>query len=1621
MSANKLQPKQEIIKQIVSLVKSKLPDDKAVKVIPFIEHYFRNVDYNDLKERKIEDLYGSVLSHWNFFAKRDPNQTKVRVFNPQHAEHGWQSKHTVVEIVHTDMPFLVDSIRMELNRHGMTIHLIISSGCIQVKRDAEGELQEILPINQQKTKKYKNEVVICAEVDQQCQDDILVKMQDNLLRILADVTASVTDWQKMRAKALEICHELEQTPPPIDEKDLKESLDFIRWISDDRFTFLGYREYEMTGQGSQQALTVVKNSGLGLLRDDSLHHPVRLITDMTQKAREKTLSTELLITAKLNSRATVHRPAFIDFVGIKRFDSRGNVVGECRFIGLYTSIAYHSSPTQIPILRRKVDYVLARSNFDPKGHAGKELVNVLESYPRDELFQATNEQLFETALGILHLQERRKTRLFVRADTYGRFFSCLVYVPKDRFNSQIREHMGFILLRELGGQEVNFSTRFSESVLMRIHFIIRLAPDAPMPEYNVQDIEKKLTQAGRIWQDDLKDALMEQYGEDKGNRYFHKYQSSFPAGYQEQFDGRTAVFDIGHMESIQGSESLPMSFYRPLEEANGLLYFKLFSAGETMVLSDVLPMLENMGFRVISERMFNIRVNKNTCYWIHDFGMFHQQGNEVEVENIRHTFEQAFLKVWARDIENDDFNRLVISAKLDWHQVVILRAYAKYFRQIGFTYSQALVAETLNKYPDIANKLIHYFYTKFDPATPKNDAQLSEAEEKIHEVLEHVSGLDEDRILHQYLRVMIATKRTNYFQKNEHGENKLYVSFKLDPSLIPDMPLPLPQFEIFVYSPRVEGVHLRGGKVARGGLRWSDRREDFRTEVLGLMKAQQVKNSVIVPSGAKGGFVPQHLPESGDRDEIMQEVTFCYKRFISGLLDITDNLQGTAVIPAKDCVRYDDDDPYLVVAADKGTATFSDIANEIANQYGFWLGDAFASGGSVGYDHKKMGITARGAWESVKRHFRELGKDIQATDFTVVGIGDMAGDVFGNGMLLSRHILLVAAFNHQHIFIDPTPDAEVSYGERERLFHLPRSSWADYNTKLISEGGGIYKRSAKSIKLTPQIKKLLDIKADQLVPNDLIMYILKAKADLLFNGGIGTYVKGSSESHAQVGDRANDCLRIDGQQLRVKVVGEGGNLGLTQLGRVEFSLNGGICYSDFIDNSAGVDCSDHEVNLKILLNRIVESKDMTDKQRNELLERLTDDVAKLVLTNNYRQTGAISYAAMRAPYIVDEYIRFMEELERDGKLNRSLEFLPSNDELAERKAKAIGLTRPEISVLIAYSKNVLKEALLCTPLMDEPFLFKFLAMAFPAAISEQFAEEMKHHRLRREIIATQVASLMSDEMGTTFYRRLYDETGATPEEVAKAFIVTREIFDLPGVFSQIDNLNNKVDTAVQLKMMGKTIRLVRRSCRWFLRNHRGIGSLEDTINHFKPLVESLFKSLPNILRAAAADDIKQIATEYEEAGVPKNLAMRIAASRPMVSALDIVEAATLNKLPLEDVGELYFLIGNELELSWFRELISNHPVSNNWEALARAMSRDDLDRQQRAITEGILKYQGQCEDLITCLAQWKKDEVILIKRWQSMLAELKASPTLSFTMFSVALRELVDIAEASNACVEKNS
>jgi glutamate dehydrogenase len=1588
----------ELIDALCDRIREELPDERASMVAEFTRQYYHWVPPEDLADREPSDLYGAALAHWGLARERAPGNAKVRVYNPDPERDGWSSAHTVIDIVSDDMPFIVDSVTMALAREGYTIDLVIHP-VIAVRRDVEGRVVEVLAPAETVADGIA-ESVLHAEVVREPDPELLEELHDHVQRVLEQVGSAVGDWQAMRAKALELADELEHNPSGVDVAETEEVRAFLEWVADDNFTFLGYREYDLAVPRERVTLEARPETGLGILRRMRSSVPKSL----TPKASALAQAPHHLVLTKANSRSPVHRPSYLDYIGVKRFDASGRVTGERRFLGLYSSAAYRASARDIPLLRGRVAAVLERAAFLPTSHDAKALVEILESYPRDSLFQIEAGDLFAVAIGLLGLGERQRVRLFTWEDPLDRFVACLVTIPRDRFNTENRERVGRILLEAFGGTALDWSLQLSESLLVRVHYVIHCA-EGVRTGYDLAEIEARLAQATRAWSDELRQALLEAHGEGDGVKLFRRYLAAFPTAYRSDWSAADAVEDIDRLEQLEDRGGAIVHLYRRESDRSGLIRCKLYSS-TGVSLSEVLPTFEHMGTRAVDERPYEIKPQGSPPAWIYDFGL---RCSAEDVERVRDVFEDVFIAARRGRLEDDRLNGLVLAAALTGREIVVLRAIARYLRQAGIAYSDAYMERTLLGHPDIARLIVMLFIARFDPGRPDGE-RAGQLDRTLTMAIEGVASLDEDRILRGFLSVVRATLRTNFFRRDESGEARPFLSFKLEPGEIQLLPRPRPKFEVFVYSPRFEAVHLRGGKVARGGIRWSDRREDFRTEILGLMKAQMVKNALIVPVGAKGGFVLKR-PGGEGGDALREEAIACFRMFLSGLLDLTDNIVDQKVVTPPMVVRYDEDDTYLVVAPDKGTASFSDIANEVSATYGYWLGDAFASGGSHGYDHKQMGITARGAWDSVKRHFRGLGVDVQSNDFTVVGIGDMSGDVFGNAMLLSPHIKLLAAFDHRHVFLDPDPDPEASFAERKRLFDQERSSWAEYDPSLISDGGGVHDRTAKSISITEQVKQALAIDADELPPQELIRAILRAPADLLFNGGIGTYVKASGESQPDVGDKANDAVRVDGRELRCRVVGEGGNLGFTQRGRIEYALSGGpegeggAIYTDSIDNVAGVNTSDHEVNIKILLDSLVLRGKLHEDERNGLLVEMTGAVADQVLYASYTQTQAISLALCQAAPMIDVHARLIRRLEQVAGLDRELEFLPSDETISDRKAAHAGLLAPELAIVMAYCKIHLYTRLLDSDLPQDEYLAHDLERYFPPPL-ERYAEQMREHRLRREIVATVVANQLVDRAGTTFAFRLGEETGASPYMLARAFAIAREVFQMRSFWAQVERLDNEVGAEVQLRMLITGRALVERATRWLVRKSDEGVPIEDAVRRYQPGVERLAAAIPEMLDGVAREGLATRQAELREAGVSEELAARVAAMPSLPPVFDIVAVADDTGREFEDVMRTYFALASRIELGWLRDRIYELPRGNRWQALARAALRDDLLSTHRELTRQVLEAAGGDQGAEEAIEAWATRNEAALERCLSVLADIRASRTYDNTTLPVALREV---------------
>jgi glutamate dehydrogenase len=1536
-------------------------DQRAIPA-NFIAGVFAYAEPEDLMRYDPRHLAELAADAWSFLATRKPGTAKIRLVAPgsvagQEPGPAPFGTDTVLEIVNDDMPFLVDSVLAELADLGIDVRFVVHP-VVAVERDGDGRLTAFKGVAPA-TPGALRESFIHIHLERIDDEGKRAEIVAAIEQVLADVRACVEDWRTMTARVAGEIAELKANPPPVPVAEIAEAIQFLEWLLADNFTFLGIRNYVFTA--GEATLVPVFESGLGILRgrETPIVQRWNQPLPITPEIRKLLMEPTLLIVTKAAVRSRVHRHIYMDYVGVKRFDADGKLVGEFRVVGLFTSTAYTRSTRTIPYLRRKVDAVVRRAGFDPDGHSGKALVNVLENYPRDELFQLDEDTLHHFAMAVLQLDERPRVRVLPRRDRFDRFVSVLVYVPRERYDSDVRKEVGAYLADAYNGRVSAFHPFFPEGPLVRTHFIIGLpGPGGPSPDRGT--LERAVEAIVRTWIDELGDEIVRSYDPVKARTLLRQYRDAFSQGYREIYSPVTALADIRVIEGLSASRPLGVDFHRRAWEEGNSVGLKVWSRSRPIPLSERVPVLENMGFKVVDERTYQIDRNTDGTpdVWLHDMLLERADGHAIDLDVVKNGLEAAFLVVMSGGAENDGYNALVLAAGMMWRDVALIRTMSRFLRQIRVAYSQDYMWATLVKHAGVAADIVRLFQVRFDPrlAVSMDERQAREAEvvAAIEVALQQVQSLDEDRILRHFVNVVQAAIRTNFFQIDAAGRVKQLIAVKFASRKLDGLPLPRPLYEIFVYSPRVEAVHLRFGKVARGGIRWSDRPQDFRTEVLGLVKAQQVKNAVIVPVGAKGGFVPKHLPQivatGGTREAVQAEGTAVYKLFMSTLLDITDNLDQKRIIPPDNVVRHDDDDPYLVVAADKGTATFSDIANAISQEHNFWLDDAFASGGSAGYDHKQMGITARGAWESVKRHFREMDVDIGKTPFTVIGVGDMSGDVFGNGMLRERTTKLVAAFDHRDIFIDPAPDPDKSFAERKRLFELPRSSWQDYDRALISTGGGVFSRSMKEITLSKEAQAALGFDKAKATPQEVIRAILAAPVDLLFFGGIGTYVRASSETDDSVGDRGNDPIRLTGAQLRVKVIGEGANLGMTQRGRIEAALRGIRLNTDAIDNSAGVNTSDVEVNLKIALAIPMRDGRLSREARNTLLVEMTDDVAALVLRNNYLQPLALSLAERRGLEDLGFEQRLMQTLETAGELDRAVEFLPDDMEIAERRRRSQALTRPELAVLLAYAKLALNHELVHSSVPDDPYLGRELERYFPRAVAERFPDALEHHRLRREIIATQLANSMINRGGPSLLVRIADQTGAAPASIAAAFAAVRDSYGMTALNGEIDALDNKVPGKLQLELYQAVQDLLLDRLVWFLRNVDLGQGLAAIVAHYRDGIAAVEAALDTALPEAATLARKARESELTKAGVPEALARRIATLSALASAPDIVMVAARAGQNIAEVAATYFAAEAFFRLDHIANAARGIVISDYFDRLALDRALDSIGDAERRLT-----------------------------------------------------------------------
>lgn len=1604
----KLSVRQQLLKRVAKVAAAQLAGDEASLFRQFIDQVMHVHPDEDQLHWEPEANFGLFYGLFRYVAQRHHDSPLVKVFNPDLETDGWLSKHTLIYYCQKDRPFLVDSLRIALNRSKLNIHLFESS-LMWLRRSAEGHIEAFAGKQRDGA---QCESIGYILVDASSDRAELGNLTSALKDATADVTLVVDDFPRMLSR-LEEC--IAESLRHVGEGN--EEASFLQWLRDGNFTFLGMSDFVLRREGGSTYIAECSDAQLGLMRKRAPLAEADL-DDLCDGFADFYRQRPALAFTKTSQKSTVHRHVYADYIVIKRFNDRGEVVGETRVLGLYTAGMYYQGVERVPLLRSKAHWLQERSQLDGASHNGKTFALIVERHPRDELIQADNAPLLETLLGIWKIYERRAVKLFMRVDRFEKFVSCIVYLPREavKMERQIERLLG----AAIGSSDCEVSTQFlSESVLARIHLVFRVG-NQQFHDVDREALEAEIVELTHDWVQRFAELCVERLGEERGRVMALQYQEAFSTAYRDRFSPSLAVSDIELCRELSDDSNISISLFHEIGSADRSLRLKLFRREESLQLSDILPLLENLGSRVLVEHPYLIKPQDDSEIWMHDFTLEHQlgSGRRLNLDTVRSSYQEALRAVWLGKAENDSFNRLVLGARLDWRSVALIRAYARYLKQLGTLLSMDFIASVLCSNVDITRDLMALFRCLFDPrraSQKRSDERAAKLRSGILSALEEVQNLNEDQVLRQYLACIEATLRCNFFQQNEAGEYRECIALKISTRKLDFAPEPRPEYEVFVFSPRVEGVHLRGGKVARGGIRWSDRLEDFRTEVLGLVKAQQVKNAVIVPTGAKGGFVARRSANLESREEVFAEGVACYKLFIGSLLDISDNREGDVIRHPESVLCRDDDDPYLVVAADKGTASFSDIANDIAIDRKFWLGDAFASGGSNGYDHKAMGITARGAWVAVQRHFRELDVDVQRDAVTVIGIGDMGGDVFGNGMLLSKTLKLRAAFNHLHIFIDPEPDAEVAWLERKRLFERPRSSWADYNGDLISEGGGVFSRSAKQISLSPQLREMIASEDAVLTPNALIRRLLQAEVDLIWNGGIGTYVKAAEESHADVGDRNNDALRVNGRDLRCKVFGEGGNLGLTQLGRLEYCRNGGICNTDFIDNAAGVDCSDHEVNIKILLNTQLASEDLTVKQRNQLLADMTDDVAELVLHNCYRQTLAISLARFKRDKHHHDYLRFVEHLEESGALNRELEFLPDNERIHELYSEGRSWTRPELALLVSYAKVELKEGLLEVGAADDPWLQERVYAAFPARLRESYAQQICGHRLSREIVATQLANEMVNIMGFTYPLRQDLSLGASAADTARAFVTIVELFELDRLWREVEALDYVIATDLQYELFHQIMRLGRRSTRWFLRNKHALQPAA-MIARMQPAFQELMPNLGALQCNGWAEDFVSQCQRWSEVGVPASLATRIASFDAYFLLPGCVDAALdIDCSPLR-FSELLFALLDTLQMDWALQRLIAWQPEGRWQDLARESYVDNLEALLRQLSIGLLcRGSSPSQPLAELVSSWQADNATRFARYQTTISSLHTAANQDLSVFTVVLRELQDLVEVSLA------
>jgi len=1543
---------------------------------------FREAAEEDIAGLTSADIDLLVERARQFLDVKSPGRVKIRIGEPG-VKDGTLAQRCILEILNDDMPFLVDSVINALSRNGHTVHTILHP-VIASKRDSKGKLKSLDDPKKQ-SGDFLRESYLHIHLEALNSEREREELVSELHVILEEIRAAVVDWQPMQHVIRGRIEKLRTKASPLPTAIVSETIDFLSWLLNNKFTFLGMCQYNLGKKAGRKQMLADEKSALGVLRLQKR----QVVHNASKRDLSKYKTGYAIVVEKSDIVSRVHRSVVMDYVGLYDFDQAGNVIGELRIVGLFASTAYTEAASGIPLLRRRIDAVMALSGLTSSGHSGKGLLNILETMSRDDLFQIESEQLAPLAMGMWRLHERPRTRVFVRLDRFERYVIAFVFFPRDRFSSDMREKAGAILEKHYNGKTLEFMPNFSEGTLVRVRFIVSLGvPAKNMPDVGL--VEKEIVEATRSWGDELSDALIASRDGSTGRTLSKRYANAFPLAYREAHHITNAQHDIDIMEALDARISTAAEFVEPIG-SHGAVRLKLFNLASPVPLSARLPLLEDMGLRALDENTYVVQpagksgpAAEDGAVYIHEVALNRDDNAAIDQQSYQQ-LQACFLAVWTGKADSDRLNGLVLSASLTWQEVTVLRTCARYLRQTGFAYSLSGMASTLMRYGEVTRLLVDLFKARFQPDHAK--ANTLAAREKlqtrllrgIEDHLASVPSLDDDRIIRHLVGVITATTRTNFFNlENLQGGFPIALAMKIRSKDVPGIPAPVPFAEIFVHSTLVEGVHLRGGEIARGGLRWSDRAEDFRTEVLGLAKAQNVKNAVIVPVGAKGGFIPRQLPAGGSRDEVYQAGTLAYQSFISSLLSLTDNTQGGKIIPPPAMVRHDDDDPYLVVAADKGTAAFSDVANAISSAAGFWLDDAFASGGSAGYDHKKMGITARGGWEAVKRHFREMDRDIQTTPFTAVGVGDMSGDVFGNGMLLSEQTKLLAAFDHRDIFIDPDPDVAKSFAERKRLFEMPRSSWQEYNRKLISKGGGVFSRSEKQITLSPEIMTAIGLTSSKVTPNELMRAIIKCDADLLWFGGIGTYIRGGNESDADAGDKANDSIRIPARELNVKAVGEGANLGMTQLARVEFALKGGRINTDAIDNSAGVNSSDVEVNLKIAFGEAESAGKLKRPARNKLLAAMTDDVADLVLRNNYLQTLCVSLMEGTLSRDRAGLSRLFRELENRGGLDRVIEYLPSGEELGDRLKSGGDLSRPEMAVLVSYAKIVVFNDLMAQNFASDPYLERELMRYFPGRMSKAYGAEIRDHRLRAEIISTLIANSIVNRCGPLFLFDLANDTAIAAGNLARFYVLSRDSFGFVEMNEAIDRLDNQISSDQQMSLYTRLQNGLADAVEWFAANENTTSELSQLVPIYKDGIISVSGALLDVLPKNQKTQLASDVEDIKALGLDAKTALRIAGLRYLVRALDVVQIVRPANRPVKDIAKTYFGLSGTLGIDHILASAEKLPSESDYDRQAIAGIRQTVQRSVRSIAaDGVKATLSQArQDLVANTG----DELVRITR-----------------------------------------